>query len=134
MRVFLVMSRQKDLLPETLYDLYKSLDLPLDLLDPGDEFTIHNVRDLLPALPYISPSYRPNFFTFLFVKDARGWYTIDEMGFDLEPGTIYFTNPGVYRTFGWREIGEAYLVTFNESYPKRECACGYLCGVSFFID
>jgi AraC family transcriptional activator of pobA len=119
MRVFLVMGRQKDLLPETLYELYQSLDLPLDLLDPGDEFTIHNVRDLLPDLPYTSPSYRPNFFNFLFVKDARGRYTIDEMGFDLEPGTIYFTNPGVYRTFGWREIGEAYLITFNESYLKE---------------
>src|SRR5258708_1061667 len=76
-------------------------------------------KDLLPALPYTSPSYRPNFFNFLFVKDARGRYTIDEMGFDLEPGTIYFTNPGVYRTFGWKEIGEAYLVTFNESYLKE---------------
>lgn len=53
------------------------------------------------------------------MKDARGRYTIDEMAFDLEPGTIYFTNPGVYRTFGWREIGEAWLITFNESFLKE---------------
>src|SRR5215475_8305121 len=106
--VFLDMNpRSADLIPETLYELYRSLGLPLDLLDAGDAFTIHNVRDLLRGeLPYTSPSYRPNFFNFLFVKDARGRYTIDEMAFDLEPGTIYFTNPGVYRTFGWREIGE----------------------------
>jgi AraC family transcriptional activator of pobA len=118
--VFLIMSRRhNDLIPETLYELYRSLGLPLDLLDPRDEFTIHNVRDLLHELPYTSPSYRPNFFNFLFVKDARGRCTIDEMGFDIEPGTIYFTNPGVYRTFGWREIGEAWLITFNESYLKE---------------
>ena len=118
--VFLeTMSRQKELIPDTLYELYRSLGLPLDLLDPRDEFTIHNVRDLLRELPYTSPSYRPNFFNFLFVKDARGRYTIDEMAFDLEPGTIYFTNPGVYRTFGWREIGEAWLITFNESFLKE---------------
>ncbi|HLZ86512.1 MAG TPA: helix-turn-helix transcriptional regulator [Puia sp.] len=112
------MSR-KEIIPETLYELYRWLGLPLDLLDPREEFTIHNVRDLLTELPYTSPSYRPNFFNFLFIKDARGRYTIDEMAFDLEPGTIYFTNPGVYRTFGWREIGEAYLITFNETYLKE---------------
>jgi len=118
--VFLNMSRRKDFIPETLYELYKSFGLPLDLLDPADEFTIHNVKDLLRGeLPYTSPTFRPNFFNFLFIKDAKGRCTIDEMGFDLEPGTIYFTNPGVYRTFGWREIGEAYLVTFNESYLKE---------------
>jgi len=117
--VFLDMSR-RDLIPQTLYELYESLGLPLDLLDPRDTFTIHNVRDLLRGeLPYTSPSYRPNFFNFLFVKDARGRYTIDEMAFDLEPGTIYFTNPGVYRTFGWKEIGEAWLITFNESFLKE---------------
>jgi AraC-like DNA-binding protein len=89
-------------------------------LDPRDTFTIHNVRDLLRGeLPYTSPSYRPNFFNFLFVKNARGRYTIDEMAFDLEPGTIYFTNPGVYRTFSWQEIGEAWLITFNESFLKE---------------
>jgi AraC-like DNA-binding protein len=111
---------RREIIPETLYDLYKTLGLPLDLLDPREQFTIHNVRDLLrEQLPYTSPSYRSNFFNFLFIKDARGRYTIDEMGFDFEPGTIYFTNPGVYRTFGWKEIGEAYLITFNESYLKE---------------
>ena len=116
--VLLIMSR-KEFIPETLYELYKSLGLPLDLLDPHDEFTIHNLRDLLRELPYTSPSYRPNFFNFLFVKDAHGRCTIDGMAFDIEPGTIYFTNPGVFRTFGWREIGDAYLITFNESYLKE---------------
>jgi len=112
--------RQHDLIPQTLYELYRSLGLPLDLLDPRDAFTIHNVRELLQGeLPYTSPSYRPNFFNFLFVKNARGRYTIDEMAFDLEPGTIYFTNPGVYRTFSWQEIGEAWLITFNESFLKE---------------
>jgi AraC family transcriptional activator of pobA len=119
--VFLIMSLRppKEIIPDTLYELYRTLGLPLDLLDPADEFTIHNVRDLLPALPYTSPSYRPNFFNFLFLKDGRGRCTIDGTAFDLEPGTIYYTNPGVYRTFGWEEIGEAYLITFNESYLKE---------------
>lgn len=109
----------KEIIPDTLYDLYKSLGIPVDLLDPADEFTVHDVRDLLKELPIVSPRFRPNYFNFLFVRNAYGRYTIDEMAFDLEPGTIYFTNPGCYRTFGWSSIEGAWLITFNESYLKE---------------
>lgn len=112
------MSR-KEIISDTLYDLYKTLGLPLDLLDPADEFTVHDVKDLLRDLPIVSPRFRPNYFNFLFVRSAYGRYTIDDMAFDLEPGTIYFTNPGAYRTFGWNSIENAWLITFNESYLKE---------------
>lgn len=112
------MSR-KEIIPETLYELYRTLGLQLDLLDPRDEFTIHNVRDLLPELPFTSPRFRPNYFNFLFLKNAYGRCMIDELEYELEPGTIYFTNPGCYRTFGWRSIEDAWLITFNESYLKE---------------
>jgi AraC-like DNA-binding protein len=112
------MSR-KEIIPNTLYDLYKSLGIPVDLLDPADEFTVHDVKDLLTELPIVSPRFRPNYFNFLFVRSAYGRYTIDDMAFDLEPGTIYFTNPGCYRTFGWNSIERAWLITFNESYLKE---------------
>lgn len=113
------MSR-KEIIPDTLYDLYQSLGLPVDLLDPADEFTVHSVRDLLHAeLPIVSPRFRPNYFNFLFLRNAYGRYTIDDMEFELEPGTIYFTNPGSYRTFGWKSIDAAWLITFNESYLKE---------------
>lgn len=112
------MSR-KEMIPDTLYDLYKSLGIPVDLLDPADEFTVHDVKDLLTELPITSPRFRPNYFNFLFVRSAYGRYTIDDMAFDFEPGTIYFTNPGCYRTFGWNSIEVAWLITFNESYLKE---------------
>jgi AraC family transcriptional activator of pobA len=104
---------------ETLYDLYRTLGLSVDLLDVRAAFTIHNLKDLLKELPIRSPRFRPNYFNFVFIKDAYGHYTIDEMAFDLEPGMIYFTNPGNYRTFEWHQIKEAYLVTFNESFLKE---------------
>jgi AraC family transcriptional regulator, transcriptional activator of pobA len=112
------MSR-KEIIPDNLYDLYQSLGIPVDLLDPADEFTVHDVKDLLTELPIVSPRFRPNYFNFLWIRSAYGRYTIDDMAFDLEPGTIYFTNPGVYRTFSWESIEGAWLITFNESYLKE---------------
>ena len=41
----------KEFFPDNLYAVYKSLGIPTDLLDPADEFTVHNVKDLLTELP-----------------------------------------------------------------------------------
>ena len=108
--------QKKEAISKTLYDLYKTMGLAVDLVDPKSGFTIHNLKDTFTELPFKSIPYRPDYFSFIFVKDAYGKYIIDEMAFTIEPGTIYFTNPGNYRIFEWHSITEAYLITFNESY------------------
>jgi len=111
---------KKEAISETLYDLYKSMGLSLDLFDPADKFTIHNLKDILTVpLPFTSPRFRPYYFNFVFVKNAYGRYTIDELSFNLEPGIVYFTNPGNFRIFEWHKIDEVYLITFNESFLKE---------------
>jgi AraC-like DNA-binding protein len=110
---------KKETISKTLYDLYETLGLPVDLVDPKSGFTIHNLKDTFTTFPFKSIPYRPDYFSFIFVEDAHGKYIIDEMAFTIEPGTIYFTNPGNYRVFEWYSITEAFLITFNESYLKE---------------
>ena len=102
----------------SLYDLYKTLGLSVDLINPKSQFTVHDLHTLLTELPYTSPHFRPNYFAFTFIKDGHGRYTVDELAFDLQPLTVYFTNPGNYRTFHWQDIQEAWHITFNEAYLK----------------
>ncbi|MGG5210606.1 AraC family transcriptional regulator [Chryseobacterium sp. MIQD13] len=104
---------------KSLYDLYKLLDLRLDLIDPSEGFTIHNMKDIGLTMPYQSPSYRPDFFSFLFVKNGTGKYTVNEHTFDIKQQSIYFTNPSNYRTFSWQSIEEIYLITFDETFLKK---------------
>lgn len=104
---------------KSLYDLYKHLGLPVHLIQPSEGFTIHNLKDVGFNLPYQSPSFRPEYFSFLFVKDGMGQYTIDEYSFKTEPHFIYFTNPSNYRSFGWSRIEEIYLITFDEAFLKE---------------
>lgn len=111
---------EKETISETLYDLYKKMGLPLDSIGPESGFTIHFLQDTFTRLPFKSIPYRPNYFSFIFVTDAYGRYTIDEMTFNIEPGTIYFTNPGNYRHFEWNAITDACLITFNEAYLKEQ--------------
>jgi AraC family transcriptional regulator, transcriptional activator of pobA len=104
---------------KTLYDLYRILNLPVELIQPYLNFTILNLKDVGFTLPYTSPSFRPEYFSFLFIKKGEGHYTIDEHSFTVETHSIYFTNPSNYRTFAWSEIEEIYLITFDETFLKE---------------
>ena len=108
----------KDIIVEDLHKLYETLGLPLDMTETSSGFTVHYLQDTFKKLPYTSPPFRPNYFSFLFIKDAFGKYTIDDRSFDVEPRTVYFTNPGNYRIFEWQKITDTCLITFNEAFLK----------------
>jgi AraC-like DNA-binding protein len=104
---------------DNLYDTYHDIGLPVDKIRAEAEFTIHNLADIHLALPYKSPVYRANYFSFVFVKSGHGKYTTDDHTFDTAPGTIYFTNPGHYKSFEWERMEEVYLITLSESFLKE---------------
>lgn len=103
----------------TLLDQYLYQGLPVDSIDAKTAFTIHNLKDIHFELPYTSIVYRTNFFSFVFVKDGIGRYTTDEQTFNTSPGTIYFTNPGHFKSFEWQQINDVHLVTLSESFLKE---------------
>jgi AraC-like DNA-binding protein len=113
--------KEKDdiVIHEDLYATYKAAGLPVDLIDPNCEFTIHNLADIHAELPFKSPSFRTNYFSFVFVKDGYGSYTTDDQTFRTQPGMIYFTNPGHVKAFEHFEIKEVYLITLSESFLKQ---------------
>ncbi|WP_316838534.1 helix-turn-helix domain-containing protein [Pedobacter gandavensis] len=111
--------QQKEPISKNLTDLYEMMGLPLDSINRDAGFTVHSLKETFKELPFKSIVYRPDYFSFVFVKDAHGRYNIDEMSFDIAPWTIYFTNPGNYRSFEWFDINDAYLITFDESFLKE---------------
>lgn len=121
MSLHISMTRMKKNNPEvkSLHDLYQRLDLSVDMIQDTEGFTIHNLKSMPFELPYQSASFRPDYFSFLFVKDGEGAYTIDEQNFPVKPQAIYFTNPSNYRTFGWTKIENIYLITFDETFLKK---------------
>ncbi|QHV93995.1 helix-turn-helix domain-containing protein [Spirosoma endbachense] len=104
---------------KNLHETYQTMDLPVSGIETNAEFTINNLKALHPQLPFKSIGFRPDYFSFLFVKNAKGQYTTDDVTFATEPGTIYFTNPGHFKSFEWYEIDEVYLITFSESFLRE---------------
>lgn len=103
----------------TLFETYQAMGLPVDDIATAGDFTINNLKNLHPKLPFTSVGYRPGYFSFLFVKNAHGKYTTDDSTFTTVPGTIYFTNPGHFKSFEWRSIEDVTLITFTEAFLKK---------------
>ncbi|RQO33782.1 AraC family transcriptional regulator [Chryseobacterium sp. KBW03] len=103
----------------TLRELYQQLDLPIDYLEKESGFTIHYLEETFKDLPFRSEPFRPNYFSFLFIKNAFGHYTIDDQRFEVTSDTVYFTNPGNYRIFEWEKLEHTCLITFGEGFLKE---------------
>lgn len=110
----------KNLVVKTLNELYELMGLSHETIDSSSGFTILYLQDIIKEFPVTSIPFRPNFFSFLFIEDAFGNYTIDDLHFSMVPHTVYFTNPGNYRTFEWQKITNTCLLVFNESYLKEQ--------------
>lgn len=110
---------EKILVFNSLKDQYLYTGLPVDRINDQTEFTIHNLAEIHTELPYKSLVYRANFFSFVFVKAGTGSYTTGDLTFETAPGTVYFTNPGHYKSYEWQRIGEVYLITLSESFLKE---------------
>ena len=113
------MKEEKIRVFHNLFEHYRFLGLPTDLIDPQTDFTVFNLKDVHDPVPVSSPVCRLNFFVFNFVKNGMGKYIIDEHTYPVEPYTLYITNPGHCRAFEWQEINEVFLVTMSESFLKE---------------
>lgn len=106
-------------LTKSLYQLYKQWGLSVEQIDPSSGFTIVHLNEFNWDLPFESPSFRPDYFSFLFIKEGAGKYSIDNNSFTVVPHSVYFTNPSNYRTFSWTAIDQITLLTFDESFLKE---------------
>lgn len=107
----------KDIVVKDLQELYSILGL--EQVDAHAGFTVHYLQDTFRQLPFRSQPFRPNYFSFLFIRDAFGMYIIDDLQFEVRPLTVYFTNPGNFRVFEWHKIKDTCLITFDEAFLKE---------------
>mgnify|MGYP000014665226 CR=1 FL=1 len=100
---------------EKVSDLYRALGIPFE---QDMQFSIDNLLDLHKTIPYQSPIFRTNYYSFIYIRNGKGSYTTDDKSFDYESDTIYFTNPGHLKSFEFHELEEAYLITLSEEFLK----------------
>jgi AraC family transcriptional regulator, transcriptional activator of pobA len=103
---------------DRIQELYKHLGIAVDI-DIAQKFTIYNMGNLYNPKTYESAVYRGNFFSFVFVKDARGKFISDNEQYDIAPRTIFFNTPGHIKKFRIKDTRDLYLLTFTECFLKE---------------
>ncbi|NQX91372.1 MAG: AraC family transcriptional regulator [Flavobacteriales bacterium] len=83
------------------------------------DFTIHFLPDIHTHTPFKSPKFRAEYFSFVFIKDGSGKYTIDEQTFAFSSNTVYFTNPGHIKSFEIDECNDVYIITLTEDFLRE---------------
>ncbi|MEM8894992.1 MAG: AraC family transcriptional regulator, partial [Bacteroidota bacterium] len=51
----------------SISDLYRALNLPIS---QETEFTIHSLPEIHPQVPFTSPTFRAEYYSFVFVKNG----------------------------------------------------------------
>lgn len=100
---------------ERVVDLYNALEIPIE---QDSQFSMDDLLEIHKTIPYKSPVFRTNYYSFIFIKNGKGNYTTDEQTFEYGSRTIYFTNPGHLKSFEFHKLQEAYLITFSEEFLK----------------
>ncbi|MDW3194650.1 MAG: AraC family transcriptional regulator [Cytophagales bacterium] len=104
------------LVHQSISDLYQALNLPIE---QELEFTIHFLPEIHTHIPFQSPVFRAEYFSFVFIKSGKGQYTIDDQQFSFEDRTVYFTNPGHIKSFDIERSDDAYIITLTETFLRE---------------
>jgi len=107
------------LLFDKIQDLYEHLGIPSNTINTAGEFTIYNMGNFYHPKSYKVTAYRANFYSFVFVKDAKGTYTSENQDYEISARTIFFNTPGYIKEFEVSGVKELYLLTFSESFLKE---------------
>ena len=79
---------------------------------------INNLLDVLHSFPHKSEVYRANYYSFLFIKEGRGNYTMDDKTFEYGPSVVYFANPGHIKSHEFYFLKDAYRIALTEEFLK----------------
>ena len=104
---------------DRIQEMYGMLGVALEKENLKSDFTIYDIAKFGIPADFRSPVYRANFFSFVFVKDAWGKCSSDTNWFDLQPGTVYFNNPGHIKEFTVRELKSLTVLTLSEAFLKE---------------
>ncbi len=105
----------EDIIRHSISDLYDTLNLPFE---QEINFTVLNIPEIHPQIPFKSPVFRADYFSFILTKEGAGIHFLDDNKFPFNSKTIYFTNPGHIKSYELTKSNEAYLILLTESFLK----------------
>ncbi|MDP5199098.1 AraC family transcriptional regulator [Flavobacterium sp. DG2-3] len=99
-----------------LRDMLAFMNLPVYSYNETDDFAILKVHEMGLEMPYLTPTFRPDFYTLMIVLDGAGTLVSGNEVFEVGPGNVFMKRPDIYFSSGWTEMKTVYNISFSREF------------------
>ncbi|WET04098.1 helix-turn-helix domain-containing protein [Flavobacterium sp. YJ01] len=99
-----------------LRDMLTFMNLPVYSYIDSDDFAILKVHEMGLKMPYITPTFRPDHYTLVVVKEGEGTFVSGNEVFKVSSGHVFIKRPDIYVSSGWTEMKIVYNICFRKDF------------------
>ncbi|MCV2484784.1 helix-turn-helix domain-containing protein [Flavobacterium sp. SH_e] len=99
-----------------LRDMLAFMNLPVYSYIDSDDFAILKVHEMGLKMPYITPTFRPDHYTLVIVKEGEGTFVSGNEVFKVSSGHVFMKRPDIYVSSGWTEMKSVYNISFRKDF------------------
>jgi len=100
------------------------MNLPVFSYIDSDDFAIIKIHDMGLKMPYLTPIFRPDYYTLTILQGGKGTFVVGGHIYELGPQHVFMKQPDVYFSSGWTESPVGYSISFTPAFFKQYFAHG----------
>jgi AraC family transcriptional activator of pobA len=105
-------------------DILVFMNLPVFSYIDSDDFAIIKIHDMGLKMPYLTPIFRPSYYTLTILQGGKGTFVVGDHIYELGPQHVFIKQPDVYFSSGWTESPVGYSISFTRAFFKKYCPNG----------
>jgi AraC family transcriptional activator of pobA len=102
-----------------LKDMVAFMNLPVYSYLDSDYFAFLKIHEMGLQMPYLTPIFRPDFYSLIIVKEGKGTFVTGDQVFELGSRHVFMQYPDIHFTSGWTELVTVYSINFTREFLTR---------------
>lgn len=100
-------------------DILAFMNLPVFSYIDSDDFAIIKLHDMGLKMPYLTPIFRPDYYTLTIIQGGKGTFVVGDHIYELGPQHVFMKQPDVYFSSGWTESPVGYSISFTSCFFEK---------------
>jgi AraC-like DNA-binding protein len=100
-------------------DILAFMNLPVFSYIDSDDFAIIKIHDMGLKMPYLTPIFRPDYYTLTIVQGGKGTFVVGDHIYELGPQHVFMKQPDTYFSSGWTESPVGYSISFTRVFFEK---------------
>lgn len=100
-------------------DILAFMNLPVFSYIDNDDFDIIKLHDMGLKMPYLTPIYRPDYYTLTIIQGGKGTFVVGDHIYELGPQHVFMKQPDVYFSSGWTESPVGYSISLTQVFFEK---------------